>query len=829
MSRRLLCLHGHFYQPPRENPWIEAIEVQDSAEPFHDWNERIAVECYGPNGAARVKNAGDRIADIVNNYLHLSFNFGPTLLAWLERHRPETYARVVEADARSQEGRGHGNGLAQGYNHAILPLASPRDRRTQIRWGIADFRRRFHRAPDGFWLPETAADTPTLAALVEEGIRYTVLSPYQCVRVRAPGGEWQDARDARFDPTRPYRVKAGDQELVVFFYDGHIARDLAFGGALGSPQALIDRLTAGFDPGREHDEILTIAFDGETLGHHKKGGDEVLAGALRMLAKRTDLEVVNLGQALDRVPAEWEAEIAEGSSWSCAHGIERWRSDCGCHTGGGPGWRQHWRGPLRAALDELRDKLDGIYERAAAPIFADPWLARDRYVELVLDPERREVADWLRREAGRVLPADEQVRALRLLELERQSLLMYTSCGWFFSELSGIETVQVLKYAARAIQLARDLVGLDLEPGFEAALARAPSNDPAIGDGRRVYQALVKPSVVTLEGVGAHLAIASSVRPVPDAGRVFCYSYRLEGRRAAQSGPVSLAIGRLQLEHLLTRERMDALYCVLHFGAADFRTGLTPYRGHEHLAEVEGALLARSPSASLAQLLREVDRYFPGRDYGLGDLFLDERRDVAAVLLEGTMQRYEDDYLAIFEDNRRLMEFLRTIDSPVPGPLRVAADVTLTRRLLRVTGAARADAVDLASAEAELASTVELARRLGAHLNLPPVRRDVEALVSQRLSALLAGKAPAARAAELAAVLGLARRLGLQNRPVGRAEPALELGRVDAGHARPGHRGQPGAEPLVRRGHAAGARRLRAVTPAQASDVRGRAPVAPTG
>jgi alpha-amylase/alpha-mannosidase (GH57 family) len=762
MPRRLLCLHGHFYQPPRENPWIEAIEVQDAADPFHDWNGRIAAECYGPNGAARLKNEADRIVDIVNNYLHLSFNFGPTLLAWLERHRPEVYARVLEADARSVEGRGRGNALAQGYSHAILPLSTPRDRRTQIRWGIADFRRRFHRSPEGFWLPETAADAATLAVLAEEGIRFTVLSPYQAVRVRPPDGEWADARDARFDPTRPYRVKVLDREIVVFFYDGHIARDLAFGSALSDAGTLIERLTAGFDGQRDHDEILTIAFDGETLGHHKKGGDEVLAAALRLLARRADLEVVNLGQALDRIPAEWEAEIAEGSSWSCAHGLERWRSDCGCNAGGGPGWRQAWRAPLRSALDGLRERLDAIFEREAIALFGDPWRTRDRYVELVLDPERRESADFLRREAGSALAEDEVVRALRLLEMQRQSLLMYTSCGWFFSELSGIETVQVLKYAARAIQLVRDLVGLDLEPAFEAALARAPSNEPALGDGRRVYEALVRPSVVSLEGVGAHIAIASSVRPVPDEGKTFCYGFRLEGRRGSQSGPVAMSIGRLELEHLLTRERMDALYCVLHFGAADFRCGLTPYRGPDHLAEVESAILARSHSQSLAHLLREVDRFFPGRDYGLRDLFLDERRRVADVLLEGTMQRYEDDYLEIFEDNRRLMEFLREIDSPVPSPLRVAADVTLTRRLLRVTGAARAGELDFDAAEAELGATVELAQRLGAHLHLAAVRRDVEALVASRVSALLDGKAPAARAAELAGILDLAHRLGLQ-------------------------------------------------------------------
>jgi alpha-amylase/alpha-mannosidase (GH57 family) len=762
MTTRLLCLHGHFYQPPRENPWIDEIEVQDSAEPFHDWNERIAVECYAPNGAARIKGAEDRILDIVNNYVHLSFNIGPTLLAWLERFRPDVYGRVLEADARSATVRGHGNALAQGYSHAILPISSARDRATEIRWGVADFRRRFQREPEGFWLPETAADGATLAALAAEGIRFTILSPYQARRVRPPGGDWVDATGARFDPTRPYRVRAGDRELVVFFYDGHIARDLAFGDALGSAEALARRLGGGFDPGRHHDEILTIAFDGETLGHHKKGGDEVLAAALRRIARAGDPRVVNLGQALDLVPAEWEVEIAEGSSWSCAHGIERWRSDCGCHVGGEPGWTQAWRAPLLAALSGLRDRLAEVFERELSPLLPDPWRTRDRYVEVVLDPERRDASGFLRREAGRRLEHEEEVKALRLLEMERMSLYMFTSCGWFFAEISGLETVQVLKYAARAIQLARAATGVDLEPSFEDALARAPSNRPEHGDGRNVYEALVKPSVATVEGIAAHLAIASTVRQTPDEGTVFRNAYRLERRRTAQSGPAVLSTGRLQLESAATHARLDVLYCVLHFGAADFRCGVAPYRGPAHHQEVEAALFAKLERVSFHRVLREIDRFFPGRDYALRDLFLDERRRVARGLLDGTLRRYEDHYREIFEDNRRLMEFLREIDSPIPGPLRVAADVTLTGRLLDVMRRARAGEVDIATAEAELRDVVELARRLDARLRLGPVRRDVEALVLDRVDALVHGRAPAARAVEAAEILGLAERLGLR-------------------------------------------------------------------
>ncbi len=759
MTRRLLCLHGHFYQPPRENPWIDEIEVQDSAEPFHDWNERIAAECYGPNAAARVKGPADRIVDIVNNYAHLSFNVGPTLLQWLERFRPEIHARIVEADVRSREARGHGNALAQGYSHSILPLASPRDRLTQLRWGVADFRRRFGRDPEGLWLPETAADGATLAALAGEWLRFTILSPYQARRVRPPGGEWRDATGGRFDPTRPYRVRAGDREVVVFFYDGPIARDVAFGGALGSPEALAARLEGGFDRGRHHDEVLTVAFDGETLGHHRKGGDETMAAALRLLERSGAVEIVNFGQALDAVPAEWEAEIAEGSSWSCAHGIERWRSDCGCQVGAEPGWNQAWRAPLLAALEGLRDRLGAIFEREAAPLLGDPWGARDRYAEVLLGAEP---AGFLRREAGRELSPSDASRALRLLEMQRQSLLMFTSCGWFFAEISGLETVQVLKYAARAVQLARDATGVDLEPALESALARAPSNRPEHVDGRGVYQNLVQPSVATLEGVAAHLAISSAVRETPPEGKVFRYRYRLEGTRKAQSGPATLTLGRMRIESGFTGEGQDLLCCVLHFGAADFRCGVAPWRGEAQHADVERVLFGKLESASFARVLREIDHFFPGRDYTLRDLFLDERRRVARTLLEGTLRRLEDHHREIYEDNRRLMEFLRELDSPIPGPLRVAADVTLTGRLLEVTAAARRGEMGLPEAERRLGEVADLARRFDAHLNLRRVRSDAEAIVLDRLRRLGAGEAPPERAAEVAAVLAIAERLGLR-------------------------------------------------------------------
>jgi alpha-amylase/alpha-mannosidase (GH57 family)/flagellin-specific chaperone FliS len=760
--KRLLCIHGHFYQPPRENPWIEAVEVQDSAAPFHDWNERIAAECYGPNGAARIKNGGGRIVDIVNNYRHLSFNFGATLLAWMEREAKETYRSILAADRESVKERGHGNAIAQGYNHAILPLSAPRDRRTQVRWGIFDFRRRFGRDPQGFWLPETAVDSETLALLVDEGIRFTVLSPFQCQAVRAPGGPWHDATGARFDPTRPYRVEVrGGRSIAVFFYDGPIARSLAFGEGLAGGDELVRRLESGFDKARGHDELLTVAVDGETFGHHKKGGDEVLAAALESIDARGDVEIVNLGQALDRMPPEWEARVIENSSWSCAHGIERWRSDCGCHANSQPGWNQQWRAPLRAALDDLRSRLGDIFDRDGRKLFLDPWEVREGYIELVMDDERRAAREWLDARAGRRLDENERVLALLLLEMERQSMLMYTSCGWFFSELSGLETVQVLKYAARAIQLALDASGIDLEPRFKELLAKAPSNIPELHDGARIYEQLVKPSVVTMEGVAAHSAIAGLFeRDANGGGRIFCYRAQVKQRRRETTGPATLEVSQVALQSLLTQQRLDLSIGVLHLSGSDFRCGLRPYTGGAQHHEIERALFSRLDRLSLAQVVREVDRLFPGRDYTLRDLFIDERRRVAALLLGETLRKYERDYIDIYERNRRLMEFLREIDSPVPGPLRIAAAMALVHQIEEALSDVEAGREEMAEARAQVLRATALARRLQARLDLEDVRKQLIRLVDARVQVLVDTGAEQ-RARELVEVIDLAEQLNL--------------------------------------------------------------------
>ncbi len=473
-------MHCHFYQPPRENPWLEEVEVEEGAAPYHDWNERITAECYAPVSAALEK---------------ISFNFGPTLLSWLETQRPEVHAKILEADRLSRAERGgHGNAIAQAYNHPIMPLATRRDKVTQLRWGIEDFRHRFGREPEGMWLPETAVDKETLTILAECGLRFTILAPWQCRRVRRLGdGRWQNVAGGGIDPTRAYHYAAGGRSLALFFYDAPISRAIAFEGALADAETLRTRLLGGFSADRGGPRLVNVATDGESYGHHHPNGALALMAALEKIEREGEVTLTNFGAFLEAHPPTYEVEIVERTSWSCAHGVERWRSDCGCRVGH-PDWHQQWRGPLRQTLDWLRGELDPFYEARLGKLVKDPWEARDDYIRVILDRSPESQAAFLSRHQRTPVTEDRQVEALRLLELQRQRLLMYTSCGWFFDEISGLEAVQVLKYAARAMELALSLGFSGLEEEFVRRLAAAPSNLPEFGNGAEVYRRRVLPA-----------------------------------------------------------------------------------------------------------------------------------------------------------------------------------------------------------------------------------------------------------------------------------------------------------------------------------------------
>jgi alpha-amylase/alpha-mannosidase (GH57 family) len=590
-----VCIHGHFYQPPRENPWLGVIEAQPSARPHHDWNERITRECYGPNGLARVLGEGGRIVRLTNNYEYMSFNFGPTLLSWLEQADPETYGRILAADLASRRKYdGHGNALAQVYNHVIMPLANLRDRLTQIRWGLADFRSRFGREPEGMWLSETAVDNQTLALLAREGLKFTILAPNQARRIRslngvapaghvsaaapnqvAPAEGWEDVSDGRIDPRRPYRVfpVAGDRSLHldIFFYDGPVSRSVAYERLLSSGAGLLQRIEQAAGSKTDGPRLVNLATDGESYGHHFAFGEMALAWVFNKLETDHEIKPINYGAFLEMSPPRHEVEIFEDTSWSCAHGVERWRSDCGCCVACRPDWDQAWRAPLREGLDWLRDELATVFETRGGEVFRDPWAARDDYITVLLKPSDETRAAFLKRQALGELSAQQKLMALSLMESQLMSLYMFTSCGWFFDDITGLEPEQDLKYAARAMELVELWTNRDLKAGLLKYLGLARSNENKYTDGadfflRRVEHSRIDPMEATAHFALKQLVEEKDLLDGPVALRV------LPGRQRRLQGPaLVLVMGEVRVVDDRTGQDRNLGYLALQQG----RVGLS--------------------------------------------------------------------------------------------------------------------------------------------------------------------------------------------------------------------------------------------------------------
>ncbi len=679
---RYICIHGHFYQPPRENPWLEEIELQDSAFPYHDWNERVTAECYARNAASRILGENDLIVEIVNNYANISFNVGPTLLAWLEEKTPEVYEAVLEADRESQKRfSGHGSALAQAYNHVIMPLANRRDKVTQVVWGIRDFEHRFGRSPEGMWLPETAVDMETLEILAEQGIRFTILAPHQARRTRQIGSRaWRGVK--RFDPTMAYvcRLPSG-RTIDLFFYDGLISQAVAFEGLLVRGEGFANRLRDAFSDDRSGPQLVHIATDGETYGHHHRYGEMGLAYALHYIETNDLARVTNYAEFLERHPPTHEVQIVEDTSWSCVHGIERWRADCGCSTGGHQGWNQAWRAPLREGLDWLRDTLAPLYEENAGTLLTDPWKARDDYIDIILDRSPETHERFLADHARRPLTEPETVEVLKLLELQRHAMLMYTSCGWFFSDLSGIETVQVLQYAGRAVQLARELGGDALEPRFLERLEQARSNVPRHGDGSHIYERFVRPAMLDLSEVGAHYAVSSLFGEHPEQAAIGCYRAEREDYQTFEAGKVRLVVGRARFTSVVTHESALQSFAVLHFGDHNLNCGVRAFEDEEVYQTLVDEITEPFARADFPEVLRFLDKNFGGSTYSLRSLFRDERRKVLNLILESTLEEAESLHSQLYENHAPLLRFLKDLGIPPPKAVYASAEFVLNSRL----------------------------------------------------------------------------------------------------------------------------------------------------
>lgn len=685
-KEKFLTIHGHFYQPPRENPWLEAIELQDSALPFHDWNERICKECYNPNSVSRIVDNRNRILDIVNNYEFMSFNFGPTLLSWMEEFAPLTYERIIKADIDSiTKHSGHGNALAQVYNHMIMPLANEHDKDTQVKWGIKDFEYRFGRKPEGIWLAETAVDNATLKVLVDNGIKFTILSPYQALKMKKnTDKDWQDVSWGNIDPARSYKytLKCDPSKSIdLFFYDGAISRSVAFDELLKDGNKFIKRLKEGVSEVRDYPQLVNIATDGESYGHHTKFGDMALSYVLKIKAEDEGFKITNYAEYLEKYRSDYEVDIKQASSWSCFHGVGRWCEDCGCSTGGHPGWNQKWRRPLRDALDYLRDHLAKIFEQEGPKYFNDdPWNVRNKYIIVILDRSSTTIKKFQKENFKPDLSEEDKVKGMELLEIQRQAMLMYTSCGWFFSEISGIETVQIMKYAARAMQLASRFSNENFEEKFLEILSNAKSNIPEFGTGKDIFERFVKPSVVSAKEIACLWAISSLYQDFEDEEDVYCYTVKRNFYQKVQKGTSTLLIGNIEIHSKVTLQKANLIFALMQYSGGDFHCAIKEYSSIDEFNELKSSLIKTFMLNPLTEIIRALDEKFGKEYFTLKDIFIEERKKILQILLKDQLEKFANTYKEMYDQGKGSIYHMQNLGLEIPNEFKISAGYALSHR-----------------------------------------------------------------------------------------------------------------------------------------------------
>ena len=701
-SKKYVCIHGHFYQPPRENAWLEVIEVQDSAHPYHDWNERISAECYSPNASSRILDGKNVIKNIVNNYSKISFNFGPTLLSWMEAKDKQTYDAILEADKDSMKYfDGHGSAMAQVYNHIIMPLANKRDKETQVIWGIRDFEFRFKRKPEGIWLAETAVDYETLEVLVENGIKFTVLAPRQAAATRKIGdANWKTVNDRSVDSRKAYTCHLpSGKSIAVFFYNGDVSQAIAFNGLLNDGRRFADNLINSFNEDDKETQLVHVATDGETYGHHHKHGEMALSFCLDFIEKDQRTTLTNYAHFLSVAPVEYEAKIIENSSWSCVHGVERWRSDCGCNSGGHSDWNQKWRGPLRDALDWLRDEVMIIFEREAESILRNPWDARNEFINVILKRGDETIKRFLKDHALTDAGAS---NVLRMMEMQRHAMLMYTSCGWFFDEISGIETVQVLQYACRVIQLASQVGGQDFEMEFLKRLENCPSNVGQYENAANVYKKLILPSRTNLQRVGMHFAVASLFEDEPESLTIFNYKTSSELFVRKRSGEQTLVLGITKVKSQVTRSEKRFAFAVIHLGKHNIIGNISLDMEPDKFAGMQFRMVKAFEEGRLGDVIGLMQQYFGPEKYTIWQLFQDEKRKVLELISQQSMAELEDSFRRIYNSDYPLITALSNNDMPIPNAYRTTFEYILNADLVNMLKSEKISTKELERISSEL-------------------------------------------------------------------------------------------------------------------------------
>jgi len=741
---KVIVIHCHFYQPPRENPWTDEIELQESAHPYHDWNERIANECYTPNTASRILDSLGRIEKVVNNYEHISFNIGPTLSRWLEKYVPVTLERIVAADKKSVKVFGHGNAIAQSFNHMIMPLCVYRDKVTQTIWGKEEFKYRFGRETEGMWLAETACNNETVEVLIEQGIRFLVLSPYQADSVRHlhDGGDWSDVGGGNIDVTVPYRCfpVEGDREkyIDIFFYHAPLSQGVSFEHLLRSAEKFSGRMDGMFSDWAGRDQVVTVCTDGESYGHHEPFGDMAVAYIAESGRVDKGYSLGNFGQFLEKNPPFMEARIKkgtnnEGTSWSCAHGVGRWQDDCGCETGGLPGWNQKWRRPLRDALDWLRGEIDKVCGTEGRKIFKNFWKARNDYVMVMLDPSRESKSKFFKANQLHTLSREERTLGLCLMEIQKDRMYMYTSCGWFFNELSGIETTQILKYAARAIGTISDNFGYNLESKFLELLKKAKSNIPEYSDGYNIYKTLVTPSVVSWRRLLCHFVMYIPFSGFSEVFKMLGAHGKKEFEAHKSFQNFSIVIGKILVTKDDTHERRKMVFALLYNGL-DIKVFMSEdkdssaFKSLLDILDIPAGTDRLKAEGLLARIL--------GKEYStFRDIFYEKRNDIIKAVICEKNASFQSTYAAMFNENRAIIEAIVDDNAAIPRELVVPTEITLSAQLKEAVKEMLRDDVFTSSRKA--ISVMHYARNLGVTLDTENVGKVYVEHVELELKALL--------------------------------------------------------------------------------------------